>query len=1747
MVDPAVNTVQWPTFEQARVALLKPANGKMLMAVFFARNGGVAASRDVVDHLEKRGYRRYGQSDAWVISAERALQLAPDLKSPSSAMLRPVFSAPGVKPVRMKFDEWRERHVVLPNPAPAPIEATPASVAPAAPVYEALSLDLALFPDVGRMKDGALALREGGAWRPADLDQGMDRVAALVVRNAEDARRIVEASIAGMGRAERPIELADFEAVATIFDVAVQREGAYAAGMAAAVRRRFDLTKPESLLAQAERFLREAPALSLFLTTHGQPSVEAMLFLERLSGGLVESVSQDPLFAVFRGENVAPREGVVPTQALDIVDVGADAVRVFQRVEDELRARAERGCSLFVLDAGLDDEALKRILEHVGREYGVESAVRFTSPGFERIMLAVGRRRPSVEMVAPDASLRIGRVANVVEAFEAAGTALVARRKIAAFLDDAEKADEPRQQPYRALSAVGKPSTMIPVALMAAQQKALENLREFMEPHGGLDAWLAGALDIDVDDLDLYFSPEQVDAVGLAWKSVVNGRAFLNEDATGIGKGRAMAATAALWARAGENNTVLYLTESGEINAPDVLRDISDTGRLGDFNIVVAANHCAPGAVPIGSMDREARDAMFASGGFGGANLAIMTYSQFNREESAAAIWAREAVGANTLVILDESHNALNADANTGKNIQDILERAGARVFASATPLRPNSSFGLYGNLLPARHREKIEGLGNFSLEVQEVLSTMLVEDGVAIRRDHDLSNLTIRQDLPDPERGAWLEEQITALQPVIRAILSISAATRDRMGEINDQMRDEMRRDRDWRRLDRDARLRADRQIDARLRKLNGNAQVFGPLEQIVGGYMTAIKLTPPRPGADGPMAKSQALLAIEDVIGRGRKPIVSLKMTGESLLSEWRAANEEAEGVKTPTFRDLALRAINRLFVRKIDGQMIDMRVAPEGADANALASAADFQNLWRAAQDAVQGIREDIPVSPIDALMDQMAGIGVKASEVTGRSLYLRADGAIERRANRAKRDAIDQFNDGSVDAIVINAAGSTGGSMHASPLFKDQRPRTKVELELDTDIVKHIQGIGRGNRYGQLHGLEIVTLLTGALPEIRRASIANSKLAKLGAVVEANRDHPLRDASTPDMVNAVGDRVAFSWLTRNPAVVAMLEIDLPKIEETDDPSYMPAEAMQKIVGLMNRLLSRMIVIDAVERERIFTALNEEFVNMVDELDSRNENPLRPRRLDGRVEIGTSELFSGAERGAASAFDSPVYLSNAVLKTSARAIDGRTALRLIEEAARKDRGAGRAAAERLRAIRDDEVRIHLGRDEAPTFDIIEQNPVAKRVATRLDRYVEMLETLTPGRVIMTTDENTGEIRQGVVVTSRPASGFNLLSGLCHSVTVVWPGSSQPEKFNFSRLLYDKNFSVGDSIFDFDDMTEFHAAFSRHAGAEEQRRAMVLTGNLFDAEAFAKKNGLGAATIFQDERGEWRRGVVVTNGEKLLSLRAAPVHVDGHDGAAYFARAIVNYALPKHYVDGQCNYAALKKSVFPNEMFRTLLAPFGKDKDSLESVVMNVAIGRIKPGSPLVADAVSVADAVHAGQNEAAVLFGFKFPAFSARNASFWRTPAGEALWPFVKGSKGEMPEKPDGRNFKIPEVSIRIPLSAFRVSPGTPRHAGIEEMVDTADPAVATAMRVVHAAIAKVAENDEPLRFVGLNQTDRTNLREFIGDRIAHAGRRDAQAQVGASVAMSAADFARRAAAGNAVDHARRAGGSELQIAG
>lgn len=1172
--------------------------------------------------------------------------------------------------------------------------------------------------------------------------------------------------------------------------------------------------------------------------------------------------------------------------------------------------RADDGRMLLVIDGGPDTDEAEKIRSDLGTIYAIESVMHLSgslagsdpvSAGEGLMIFAIGARRPEPLPSLPEAARRTIQASLPHDLWSWATETRRARGRIAEWIgaeageggqadDKALREESQRQVPYQPLSRLGEAVTMIPRTLHGATSTALARVSRFHEESGGVDTWLAAALQISPGQLEERFSPEQIDAIAMAHHAFGRGRGFLEADQTGVGKGRALAGIAAVWVNAGPRGDhgasprrVIYFTERGDVNVPDVYRDIVDTGTDEAFSIKVLANGTEvrgpDGDVRLKSLSVKERRETTESGVWpDDSNLVITTYSMFNRRESAASEWLRAVVDENTLVILDECQNALNPSGATGHNIRLALENAGAQCFASATPLREPGGAGLYRSLLPDGMRERDIGseLAAGGASVQEVFTTMLASDGVMIRRDHDLANILFEVSLPDPELTERYHDAMERLAPVVSAMLTASGEASDVVSRHMERARAAMERaHRGW----------DNRRITDRLKKLHSYAVGFGsPLVNLTNVYLNALKV-------------DQTVQDALDEIREGRKPMISLHSTNGAFLDSLARdadgrllPDDQIAGLPPLTVRDQLMRIHDRLYRARVDGEFTDLR---------------DGNPHLRRVSDEIEAMIAELPeltASPIDALTERLEREGLRVGELTGRKLQYR-DGTLSRRPRHSRRAIIDGYNNGDIDVLIYNSAGATGGSYHASPLFADQRPRTMIEMETPPDIIRYVQGQGRGNRYGQVARPKVKSAVSGLTPEMRLIAFRNRKLRSLGASVEGNREHPMLLREAPDIINSVGDAAASRLLLMRPDIARRLDLSLDDGNEGNEAAgeQQVNAQVRDIDGdnlgssstqnLANRLIARSILLTVKEQEEIFAHLEAEFEVLVEELDAQNRNPLRPRQLDGWIEVRSTTLFSGVESNEGedlSAFLAPVRVSTGRHVYADNAISGQRMLEMVNRGMVESGGDGFVPFAHAVEERRHTYLLALVGDGQTVDEALAQGHFRiSQANARLENLRNVLEQMRPGTVF-SMDWLAGE-PETMVVTRTIApnkSGLNMFSS-SYAFNCVCPGESKARRMTLSRLCDEPTLQFHGNVLD-DDPTMICAEFDRMVDQVRAMPVQVLTGNVLEANHVARNNKLGAMVLFQDQDGVTHRGIAVNPNKVNLEYLPIPVSarciVDGY-----------------------------------------------------------------------------------------------------------------------------------------------------------------------------------------------------------------------------------------------------------------------
>ena len=1188
-------------------------------------------------------------------------------------------------------------------------------------------------------------------------------------------------------------------------------------------------------------------------------------------------------------------------QVHDLGGISTDGIGGY--AANVLARRDASGRTILRVPLSAANEVCQKLRSDLGRNYALEVVAEVNSAvadglqdGDPSTIMMIGERRPEPLDMLPQAALRTYSVLTTDDLMNLEREVVRSRARIRDFHEGVEAAETDledgreenvRQKPYQPLSSVKEPFTMIPVALEGATTKALDRVRRDFDDRGGVDGVVAAALGQSIDSLGDILTAEQVDAVALQMNASERGRGFLLADQTGVGKGRSLAAIARAHLRADPRNKVLYLTESSQINAPDVARDFKDVGAWSECNtLFLTANtrmmdtYIDPDTGEevtreITSPPPARRRQILESEVWPEENnLIITTYSSFRgSDEDVSSIWATNALDENTMVILDEAHNALNPKSRQGRNIRNMLDQVGPQnaVFGTATPLREPSGANLYAALLPvtsdAGLKELLDNMAAGGEVAQEAFASMLAEDGVMLRRDHDLSNIEFRVSLPDDEQMLRYQEIMNTFSPVVELMIECSSQIGEHLGRRQAAAYNQM--------LGRGVSREAAR---AMTNEMNQYSIALGsPLSNLARITMNAIKI-------------DQVVDEALQEIAEGRKPLITFHSTNTSLLQELsrgedgRVSDAAMEGATDLTLKDQIKRIHKGMYRVKIEGETRDAReVYP------------DIARTYEMIDAQIDLIPDNLPVSPIDALVERLEQNGVNVGEISGRTLCYR-DNRIQRRQGRNRRETIDNFNGGALDVLIYNAAGATGGSYHASPKFADQRPRTMIELEAPVDVIKYVQSQGRGNRYGQVHNPRVKSVMTGLTPEMRILQQRNRKLRSLGASVDGNRSHPLLLDDVPDLLNKVGDEATRNVLMSMPALSRRLGFP----EFAEDPANQDrgneavdtgsGTAKSDIDSLSNKVLARSIMLHAREQDDLVQRIRMEFDALIEELESRNANPLRPKQLDGQVEVRATTIYSGmeAEEGDldTSAFLSPLYISTGIHHFNEEAWTGDKLVTEVE-ACRRLYGADGFApwAEKIHQNLPILMRSFL--PEGVSMDDALENPgaVGNKFRIRHAKFTDLawlLENMKPGVSVrfpteFDADAFTNRTIVGLVQPSDP-SFYEVPSA--YKIKTISPGLSRPETTSLSRIIsidMERIFFRPGLSETFED--SYLEDFDRDSLLTRRLPVQVLSGNILQAINEASRHDLGTVSLYRDTDNHVHRGIVVN--KQKVDMEKLPVTI--------------------------------------------------------------------------------------------------------------------------------------------------------------------------------------------------------------------------------------------------------------------------
>lgn len=815
-------------------------------------------------------------------------------------------------------------------------------------------------------------------------------------------------------------------------------------------------------------------------------------------------------------------------------------------------------------------------------------------------------------------------------------------------------------------------------AVMPADQQ--EAVNKNLEKLGDADQFLVDELGYnDKDDLYSHLAAEQVDSVALALQQAKKGNAFIIGDMTGIGKGR-QAASLIRYAKK-QGQVPVYFTKTAGLLS-DVYRDLVDIGSpdLRPFvfgSAKEAAITDSDGkvvfALPSKSEVKRVLDYIEKNGKLPDEyDYVLTTYSQVsngvyefdedgNRKErklakgksfGAAALSGQkrrdaiEKLMGNAYLILDESHTA-GGNSGQGNYFQHIIQKAKNVTFFSATFAKRPDNMPIYAlrtamNDGGMKSSDLIDAVKRGGATLQEIMSQTLTQCGQMIRRERDMTGVTIDwKAIDDPERVQEQREQYDSIIGLFNDIINFQ---KKYVSSYVDERNDEL------------AAIQSTMGIKKGTAALGIKNQPFASKAfNTVQQVLLSLK------------AKSAAERAI-DYLKHGMKPVIALNNTNESQTGNL-ALGEEMEAPDLGTSLKKGLEGT--------------LRYTQKDAKDNSESGYIKLSDLGDEAVEAYHELEKKIEqtstglsLSPIDVIKNELQKAGYKVGELTGRQteFVYNDNGTVTKvkRADTDKKKLARDFNDGKIDALILNKSAATGISLHASSKYKDQKKRVMIVAQQQLDVNDEVQMRGRIDRTGQVArgAYEYVVSLIPA--EQRLLMMFKAKLKSLDANTTSSQKSKFNEMEVADITNKYGDKVVREYMAEHLDLYARMA-DPFGWEKThgDDLSRIDPQTLVASGGGVgdgeagadaSKLLGRMALLRVSEQEKMLQEIGELYANEIQRLNEMGENDLEITELPLKAKTLHKEVWKqGAEPGGDNAFADNTYIEKvnmAILKKPMKA---------------------------------------------------------------------------------------------------------------------------------------------------------------------------------------------------------------------------------------------------------------------------------------------------------------------------------------------------------------------------------------------------------------------------------------------------------------------------------------------------------
>lgn len=810
-------------------------------------------------------------------------------------------------------------------------------------------------------------------------------------------------------------------------------------------------------------------------------------------------------------------------------------------------------------------------------------------------------------------------------------------------------------------------NSVIPADQAKVTKKALDKI-------GDVDEFLVSELGYnDKEDMYHALGSEQADSVALAIHQAKQGNAFIIGDMTGIGKGRQAAAMIRYAYKSGK--IPVFITAKKDLFS-DMYRDLKSIGNAELRPFIWAAKDKDNSADMLDSEgnlvykrtpDAEQKKVMAYLKKYGklpeGYDYIVTTYDSFtggtmdyengkktarkdgkgskNGQEKRDLL---EAIAKNANVIMDESHKA-GGNGGGSSYLQYIVPKLNAITFLSATYAKRPENMPIYAlrtsmNQAGVEPAELIDAIKRGGTTLQEIMSQSLAASGQFIRRERDMTGVTI--DWKAIEDPVVIQEQREQYDKIIGLFNDIIDFQRTYVNSYIDQRNEDISKTQG-------SIKNKQGTADLGIKNTPFASRTYNMVQQV----LLSLK------------AREAAKSAVEH-LKNGEKVVIALNNTNESQTGEY------AEGVEmeAPDLGVVLKKGLNGVLRYE---QSDDMDNKTYGYfDVEELGSEAAAR--YREIEDNINNASTGLSLSPIDVIRDELEDAGYKVGELTGRTYQLarNPNGTVSKvkRTNTDKKKLALDFNTDKLDVLILNRSASTGISLHDSKDFnvKEHKPRTMIVVQQQADVNEEVQMRGRIDRTGQVNRGRYEYIVSQIPSEQRLLMMFKSKLRSLDANTTSSQKSKFNDMEVNDIINKYGDKVVKEYMADHLDLYAKMAdpfgwekafgadlstIDTQKLIGTSDGKVGDKEAGADA----SKLLGRMALLKVAEQEKMLQEIGELYKNEINRLNEMGENDLEITELPLKAKtIGKEVWKEGSEPNGDNAFADNTYIEKvnmAILK--------------------------------------------------------------------------------------------------------------------------------------------------------------------------------------------------------------------------------------------------------------------------------------------------------------------------------------------------------------------------------------------------------------------------------------------------------------------------------------------------------------